>query len=102
MENTILKIEETDLGITMICDGDFTVTHAEFIKKELLDSAARKGDEILSLSNAKSIDVSGIQLAYSWKKILEAQGRQATVLLPQSENIKDLLEKTGLTKLFKS
>jgi hypothetical protein len=100
MANPVLKVQETDQGIIMIFEGEFTVGYVEMIKESLLQSAARKGNEILSLIGATSIDVSGIQLAFSWKKILQAQGRKADVLLPQSENIKDLLIKAGITQIL--
>jgi hypothetical protein len=100
MANTVLNVQETDQGITMTFEGDFTVENVESIKASLLQSAARKGDEVLSLLGATSIDVSGIQLAFSWNKILQSQGRKAEVLLPQLENIKDLLNKSGITQIL--
>jgi anti-anti-sigma factor len=100
MENTILNIQETNQGTVMICEKDFNIVNAETIKEVLLQSAERKGNEVLSLVGATAIDASGIQLAFSWKKKLQAQGRKADVLLPLSENIKDLLDKTGITQIF--
>jgi hypothetical protein len=100
MENTILKLVETGKGISMICNDDFSAANARAIQESLLKSSARKGDEVLSLAKAISIDVSGIQLAFAWKRALQAQGRKADVVLPQSENIKDLLDKTGITQIF--
>jgi anti-anti-sigma regulatory factor len=100
MANSILKVQETEQGITMAFEGDFTAANVEVIKEALLQSAARNGNEILSLIGATSIDASGIQLAFSWKKILEARGRKADVLLPQLENIKELLIKTGITTIL--
>jgi anti-anti-sigma factor len=100
MAKIILEIIETESGITMAYEGEFNVTNVEHIKEALLQSAARKGNETLLLTAVTAMDVSGIQLAYSWKKILQAQGRKADVVLPQLESIKDLLEKTGLTQMF--
>jgi anti-anti-sigma factor len=100
MINAILNIQETDHGTTMAFEGEFTVANVETIKASLLQSAARKSDEILSLIAVTSIDASGIQLAFSWKKMLQNQGRKAYMMLPQSENIKDLLDKTGITQIF--
>ena|SRR5687767_6481032 len=100
MANSLLKLQETDRGITMTFEGNFTAVNAEIIKEALLQSAARNGDEILSLLDATSVDASGIQLAFSWKKILQRRGRKADVLLPQLENIKELLIKTGITTIL--
>jgi anti-anti-sigma regulatory factor len=100
MAKAILTIQKTDQGITMTFEGEFTVANVEIIKESLLQSAAREGDEVLSLTGATSIDVSGIQLAFSWKKILQAQGRKADVLLPQLDNIQDLLNKSGITQIL--
>jgi hypothetical protein len=100
MANPILTIIETNTRTEMVCESDFTVTNAEIIKTTLLESSERKGDEILSLVGATSIDASGIQLAFAWKTTLQNQRRHADVLLPQSANIKDLLDKTGITQIF--
>jgi anti-anti-sigma regulatory factor len=100
MANTILNVQQTEKGVTMIYEGEFTVTNAHVIKEFLVQSVARESDEILSLFAATSIDASGIQLAFSWKKVLQSQGRKADVLLPQSEEIKDLLEKTGISQIL--
>jgi hypothetical protein len=100
MNTKILSIAQTDSGTQMICESDFCVSNGAAIKEMLLQSLQRSGDETLSLTHATSIDVSGVQLAFSWKKALLAQGRKAIVLLPQGESIKDLLEKTGITQIF--
>jgi hypothetical protein len=84
----------------MKCEEDFTAENAASIKEALLASTARKGDEILLLSEATAIDVIGIQLAFAWKLALQRQQRKAEVLLPQPESIIDLLKKTGITQLF--
>jgi anti-anti-sigma regulatory factor len=100
MANSVLNVHGTDRGITMTFEGEFAAVNVKMIKEALLESAARKSDEILSLTGATSIDVSGIQLAFSWKKALQAQGRKADVLPPESENIKDLLIKAGITTIL--
>jgi anti-anti-sigma regulatory factor len=100
MEKLIIKIQKTNEGLAMICEEDFNVANAQAIKEALLESVERKGNEILSLVTATTIDASGIQLAFVWKKALEAQGRRADVLFPNSENSKELLDKTGITQIF--
>src|SRR4051812_45189218 len=100
MKDSILKIIEIYNKTEMICEADFVVANAVLIKKALLASVERKSDETLSLIAATSIDASGIQLAFAWKTALQNQGRNGEVLLPQSTNIKDLLEKTGITQIF--
>jgi anti-anti-sigma regulatory factor len=98
-ENTI-KIANTENGIQLEVHGEFTMSTCENIKKELLASLSRAGNETLDLSNASHVDVVGIQFAYAWKKSLQENLREAIVILPQSENIKDLFVKTGITQIL--
>jgi hypothetical protein len=102
MKEKIITTVQVGKEIHIICEADFNIGNAGLIKEALLESLERNGDEILSLTNTPAIDVSGIQLAFSWKHELEAQGRRAEVLLPGKEDIKDLLEKTGITQMFLS
>lgn len=100
MSNVILEITENNQVVHMICTNDFNASNAASIKVELMQSVERTGEEVLSLQQATALDITGIQLAFAWRKALVAQGRKAKVELPRAENINDLLVKTGITKLF--
>lgn len=100
MPNNIITTVHTDSGIEMKSEGDFVIANSEAIKKALMDSVMRNGAESLLLTNVTAIDVSGIQLAYAWKKTLESLGRNAKVIMPQTPEIKDLLQKTGINQIF--
>jgi hypothetical protein len=100
MANEILRVVQAGNETHIVCDQDFCAFNGEEIKETLLQSLERTGDETLSLTAATSIDLSGIQIAFSWKNLMTAQGRKGKVLLPDNESIKDLLMKTGLTQLF--
>jgi anti-anti-sigma regulatory factor len=99
MENE-LKIVKTENATQLEVRGEFTLRCGEGIKKDLISSASREGSESLDLTHASAMDVAGIQLAYAWKKALEGDGRKGNVILPESENIKDLFAKTGITQIL--
>lgn len=100
MINVILPITESNQVIHMTCSHDFNATNAAAIQAELMQSVKRTGEEVLSLQHVTALDITGVQLAFAWRKALVAQGRKAKVELPRAENINDLLTKTGITKLF--
>jgi anti-anti-sigma regulatory factor len=100
MNDNDIKTASTENGILLEVHGEFTIATCENVKTELLASLARQGNETLDLSKATHVDVIGIQLAYAWKKCLQKKHREAIVILPESENIKDLFVKTGITQIL--
>jgi anti-anti-sigma regulatory factor len=100
MDTQALTINKSGDEVQILCNGEFTTQHAGAIKETLL--AEMNGTEaiVLSLQYATAFDVAGIQLAFAWKKKMEALGRTVRVSLPETETIKDLLAKAGITKLF--
>jgi hypothetical protein len=100
MKENEMKIVNADGGIRLEVYGEFTMATSESIKKELIASQSREGNETLDLTKASMMDVIGIQLAYAWKKALKENQRTGTVILPNSENIKDLFVKTGVTQIL--
>ena len=99
MKNEI-RIVNTENGLRLEVYGEFTMATTENIKKELIASVSREGNEVLDLTNASVMDVVGIQLTYAWKKALNNNQRKGIVMFPESENIKDLFAKTGVTSIF--
>jgi hypothetical protein len=100
MKEYELKIVNTENDIRIEVSGDVTIATSEKIASELLRSLLSAGNGTLDLTNATTIDVVGIQLAYAWKKAFAHKQRKAIVILPQSENIKDLFVKTGITQIL--
>jgi anti-anti-sigma regulatory factor len=101
MASGILKINQDEGGLQLVAEGDFTVRNSASIKTALLESISRQGNETLVLKDVTALDLAGIQLAYAWRKVLQAQGRDASIVLPEDEGIKDLVRKTGITTILK-
>jgi hypothetical protein len=99
MENE-LKLVKTENAAHLEVRGEFTLRCGEGIKKDLISSISEESNESLDLTHACAMDVAGIQLAYAWKKALQDNGKKANVILPESENIKDLFAKTGITQIL--
>jgi hypothetical protein len=98
--NNLVKKTETENVLHLAVENEFTIVTSGEIKQELAASTERSGQESLILTNVSALDVAAIQLAYAWKKALLKQGRQGAVVLPELENIKDLLVKTGITQIL--
>ena len=97
-----MRLERDEDGTRMVCKGEFNEAHAVAIQQFLEQSATRTGNETLVLTDVTTIDVIGIKLVYAWRSTLELQSRKAHILLPVSEAIQQLLEKTGIAKLLQS
>jgi ABC-type transporter Mla MlaB component len=95
-----LKTTQTPGTEELTIEGDFNLRNIAHAKAALLESNSRKNDEALNLKNVTALDLAGVQLAYAWRKSLQAQGRQATITLPEDEGIKDLIKKTGITNIL--
>jgi hypothetical protein len=93
-------VERDDDGLRMVYNGAFNAANSVTIEQLLSASMRRAGHETLVLTNVTTIDITGIKLAYAWKRALELQNRSAKVLLPECSVVKDLLSRTGITKLF--
>jgi hypothetical protein len=100
MTDNILKIIHDGNVIQMKGEAEFTIAHADAVQSALRESCGRSGDETLNLHNVKALDICGIQLALAWQRCLRAQERKGVIQLPEDENIRDLITKTGITKLF--
>jgi anti-anti-sigma regulatory factor len=99
MENEITPVK-TNNATQLQMDGEFTLRFGEKIKQDLISSASEEGIQSLDLTHASAMDVAGIQLAFAWKRALQDNGKKAQVILPESENIKDLFAKTGITQIL--
>ena len=95
-----LKTTKENNGIRLEAEGDFTLSTLETMKKDLLVSASAESPQTLDVSKCTMMDVVGIQFAYAWKKALSENKKTGTVILPESETIKDLFIKTGITQIL--
>jgi hypothetical protein len=98
METQGLIIQKSGDEVQILCEKEFTRSCTDAIQQML--ATEKSGTVILSLQRATTFDVAAIQFVFALKKKLEVSGHNVRVLLPESESIKDLLVKTGITKLF--
>jgi anti-anti-sigma regulatory factor len=95
-----LKMVNAENETQLLIRGDFTMKSSKVIKEDLLLSVSRNRNEALDLSQVSAIDVAGIQFACAWKKALQIKGRKGSVILPEAENLKDLIVKAGITQIL--
>src|SRR4051812_33488984 len=100
MGKPILRIEKTNDQVKLVAQGDLTVQHAKELHSFLLQNSDHQSEIHLIMTEAASLDIAGIQLAYAWKSDLYKQGRKAIVTLPDRNDLFDLLEKSGINKIF--
>jgi hypothetical protein len=100
METNAIENIESENGLEIEVGREFTTETFKIVRQQLLSSLERSGPETLLLKDVATIDIAAIQLAYAWKKKLSKDGRRVTIVLPEDENIKDLLVKTGITQIL--
>jgi len=100
MAKSTLQIKKNKKGVQLHVQGNLNVQHANDLKKFFLQSISRSSNEMLILNQVTAFDVASIQLTHLWKMSLKKQGRTASIELPESESLKDLLEKTGITNIL--
>ena len=100
MSKPTFKIEKRNEETALLVQGDISVKHTGELKEYLLQSISRNGNEMLVLNQVTEFDVASAQLTYSWKKKLEHQGRKVSIQLPENKNLRELLDKTGITKIL--
>jgi anti-anti-sigma regulatory factor len=90
---------ETDKTFVGSLVGELTIATAGQLKLSLLSMETDK-PMVLSLAQVTAIDLACIQVLYAWKHTLLTVGKKVQILLPEGEALKELLEKTGITKLI--
>lgn len=100
MAKPTFKTEKHNEETSLMIHGDVNVKHSDELKKFLLQSISRKGNEKLVLNEATEFDVTSAQLTYLWKKSLEQQSRKVTIQWPDNKSLRELLDKTGITKIL--
>jgi anti-anti-sigma regulatory factor len=100
MAKPTLKIEKTKDRVTLLATGDLTVQHAKELHGFLLNNCDHKKEVHLVLKDVTALDVACIQLVYAWRKYIRKQDGNAIIRMPADSSLLDLLEKTGITKIF--
>jgi len=93
------KTEAIGDEMTVHVQGDIRIQYALEFKKILSASFERTANERLVLAHVTAFDVTGVQLAYVWRKELMARGRLASIRWPENQALNELLEKSGITKI---
>ena len=93
-KETVNNVEQLHL------QGSVSIHRAGEIKEFLLEAMQTVNEKELVLSQATKVDVAGSQLILAWKKQLAQQGTTVKVILPADEEVKSLLEKSGISKIF--
>jgi anti-anti-sigma factor len=100
MTKPTLKIEHGKHRITLTVSGDLTVQHSRELREFFFNNTEIKKENRLVLKGVTALDIAGIQLIYAWRNSIETRGGRTRLTMPGSNNLRDLLEKTGITKLF--
>lgn len=95
-----MKKETVDNVEQLQLHGSVGVQSATKIKAFLLEALQAGTEKELVLAQATAVDVAGTQLILAWKRQLSQNGISARVLPPADENVKSLLDKSGITKIF--
>jgi hypothetical protein len=100
MTDNEIIIQRLEDGLYIHCNTELTRNHTDTILT-MLDAGKEKSKTIvLSLQRGTTFNVSAIQLVFALQKKLAAAGLTMQVCFPEMETIKDLITKTGITKLF--
>lgn len=84
---------------TFVMEGDLSIKNAAAIRKTLL-SHKTGGSVEFHLTNVEKLDITTVQLVYSFRNMLEKEGKKFSLtpeLLPETEK---LLKATGFENLL--
>jgi len=100
MAKPILKTEQLKNEIILHVEGDVVVQYAQQVKSFFLENATRSDSVILILTKATSFDLAAAQLVYLWRRELQKQGCAVRIEWPESEPVRELLEKSGIINIL--
>ena len=98
MKTSTFTIEQNPDFLKISCKEQFTMAEMSELRDALLSHDPKP--MIFSLVEAKAIDVAAIQLLFCCKNEAVRKGYPFSVVFPAEPSIQDLLQKTGITKLF--
>lgn len=95
---SILKKGQLD-SQTFVMEGDLGIRNAAAIKKTILSHKPGESVE-LHLKNVEKLDITTVQLIFSFRKMLENQGKKFRLIPELSAETEKLLKSTGFEKLL--
>jgi hypothetical protein len=101
MSKPTLTIKKNESATELLAKGSLNVQHAKEVKNFFQQAIEQtKTDTHLQLQATTAFDVSAIQLSYLLKYKIEQTGNKVKVTWPEDANLRDLLEKCGITKII--
>lgn len=100
MSKPIFNLYNKDTESHLLVCGDLSVQHASVLKDLLIQILNQSGAVSLGFGEVTTMDVASIQIVYALKKEIETQGRKVNFEWPSNRNVKELLIKTGITKIL--
>jgi ABC-type transporter Mla MlaB component len=100
MTQPTLRIENGDDKVRIAALGDWVIQHATEMKTCLANALIQAKDMHLDLSEVTAFDVSAIQVVFLWKNEIKNLNNQIIISMPIDASLLDLLEKSGITKIF--
>jgi len=100
MSKPTYKLKTSKSKTTLIVEGALGVQHAHLLKETVVSAIDTDRDMHLSLEGVTSLDVASTQILFAFKKGVQNAGFNVTVALPGNQEVLDLLNKTGITKLL--
>jgi anti-anti-sigma regulatory factor len=78
--------------------GNLTIKNCNQFKENLMKVTYSNGNFLLSLKDLEDIDMTGIQMIRSVRFFCKEAGKRLTIIWPQKEAIKNLLDRAGILK----
>jgi len=96
----MLEVDSATKMQNLIFEGELGIANAEAIKQRLL-SMDFSGDVTIKIRNVETLDLSGLQLVYSFIKTLHSKGYKASIESDLSDRMKESLLNTGFSEFVK-
>jgi anti-anti-sigma regulatory factor len=97
----LLEVDSTSKMQNLFLEGELGIANAEAIRLKLL-SMDFTGDVNIKLRNVETLDLSSLQLVYSFIKSLHSKGFKANLESELPERMKDSLKNTGFLEFVKA
>jgi len=100
MSKPIFTLNKDNTRSTYTIAGELKVKNAKELRAFLLPALEQQAVAHVSLDKVTSIDTASLQIMYAVKKEVEQRGGKIAFSWPTNESVKDLLTKTGITKIL--
>jgi len=88
--------------MTLRVSGSITVKHSKQFREELLKCLEEKNLAEISFADVESLDITALQLIYLLKEEYKAAQKTLKFIAPKSEEITDIIQRSGLFTVFES